>query len=184
MNIIKLKSANGVEKMESIENKTIYLVETVLKQVNTSIDIPRYIYGIEEAKDFLVHLIGNKSVENFYAIYMSASNEVVAISFIAKGDIVNVTISIGEIIRVALLSNAKYIMVAHNHPSGIAMPSESDQNVIKQVAKAAQLFNIHLIDSVIVCKNGDFCSMRKMVSGDNYEKERDSIHRNNECNGK
>lgn len=184
MSIIKLKIVNGAETMESIENKTIYLVETVLKQLSISVDIPKYIYGIEEAKGFLVDLIGNKSLENFYAIYMSISNEVVAISFIAKGDIVNVTMSIGEIIRVALLSNAKYIMVAHNHPSGIAIPSESDKNITKQIAKAAQLYNIHLIDSVIVCKNGDFCSIRKMVNGDGYERKRDSIHRNNKCDGK
>lgn len=175
---------NGAGKMESIENKTIYLVETVLKQCNISIDVPRYIYGIEEAKNFFLYLIGNKSVENFYAIYMDMAYEVVAISFIAKGDAANVTMSIGEIIRVALLSNAKHIMVAHNHPSGVAIPSESDQNVTKQIAKAAKLFNIHLVDSIIVCRNGDCCSMRKMVGGDSYEEKGNSIHRNNKCNGK
>ena len=63
-----MKIVNGAETMESIENKTIYLVETVLKQLSISVDIPKYIYGIEEAKDFLVDLIGNKSLENFYAI--------------------------------------------------------------------------------------------------------------------
>ena len=159
---------NGAEIMENIENKTIYLVETVLKRLDVHVDIPRYIYGVEEAKEFLVQLIGDKSLENFYAIYMSAANEVQAISFIAKGDAVNVTMSIGEVIRIALLSNAKYIMVAHNHPSGIALPS--DKNITKQIAQAAKLFNIHLIDSIIVCKNGEFYSMRKMVNGDGYER--------------
>ena len=170
MSITKLKSVNGAEIMENIENKTIYLVETVLKRLDVHVDIPRYIYGVEEAKEFLVQLIGDKSLENFYAIYMSAANEVQAISFIAKGDAANVTMSIGEVIRIALLSNAKYIMVAHNHPSGIALPSDADKNITKQIAQAAKLFNIHLIDSIIVCKNGEFYSMRKMVNGDGYER--------------
>lgn len=158
-------TVNGVEKMENTENKTIYLVETVLKETGMSLDVPSHIYGIEEAGTFFIKEIGNNSVESFFVLYMNASNEVVAMSQIAKGDISNVTLSISEVLRIGILSNSKYILIAHNHPSGIAKPSESDQEITKKIAQAAKLVSISLIDSIIVCGNGNLYSMRKMIIG-------------------
>ena len=53
--------AKDKEEMENIENKNIFLVETILKETNISINIPQYIYGIEESKSFFISLIGGKS---------------------------------------------------------------------------------------------------------------------------
>lgn len=130
-----------------------------------SLEVPCYVYGIEEVGDFFVKEIGNNSVESFFVLYMNVSNKVVAMSQIAKGDISNVTLSIGEILRIGILSNSKYILIAHNHPSGVAKPSESDQEMTKKIAQAAKLVNINLIDSIIVCGNGNRYSMRRMVMG-------------------
>lgn len=155
---------SGVGKMENIKNKTVFLVETVLKETNTQVDAPRYIYGIEEAGNFFVNKIGNNSVECFYVMYMNTANELVAMSEIAKGDATNVVLSIGEVIRIGILSNAKYILLAHNHPSGVAKPSESDVEMTKKIAQAASLLNMHLVDSIIVCGNGSLYSMRKTIA--------------------
>ena len=155
---------SGVGKMENIKNKTVFLVETVLKETNTQVNAPRYIYGIEEAGIFFVNEIGNNSVECFYVMYMNTANELVAMSEIAKGDATNVVLSIGEVIRIGILSNAKYILLAHNHPSGVAKPSESDVEMTKKIAQAASLLNMHLVDSIIVCGNGSLYSMRKTIA--------------------
>lgn len=157
---------NGAEEMENIENKNIFLVETILKETNISINIPQYIYGIEESKSFFISLIGNQSVEYFYAVYMNSAYETVALSQIAKGDNINVTLSISEVVRIALFSNAKYFLIAHNHPSGISNPSKNDLEITKKIAIAAKLFNIFLVDSIIVCKNGKTYSIREKVGSE------------------
>lgn len=155
--------------MENLNKKEVFFVESELVRKQRATQVPEYVYGIEEVKAFFIDCIGKKTVEVFYAIYMNSAYETVALSEIAKGDSVNVTISISEVIRIALLSNSKYILISHNHPSGRAEPSESDIIITKQIAQAAKIFNVSLIDSIIVCGNGESCSIRQKIAEQSEE---------------
>lgn len=156
---------SGVEKMENISGETVYFVETEFKRVMPVPEsIPNKIFGIEESSDFFVELIGSRTVENFYIVYMNSAYEVIALSQIAKGDIAEVTFSISEALRVALLTNAKYILMAHNHPSGDVTPSKSDIEYTKKIGQAASIFGIQLLDSIIVSADGRSNSIRKNVA--------------------
>lgn len=155
---------SGVVLMENIKTipfKSISKISTELcYQENKSIpDIP--IYGVQEAASFCSQEIGNKCVEHVLVLYLSTSYQLIAYSFAAIGTESKCTYSVSEIIRCALLCNATQILLAHNHPSGNLLPSDEDLQATKQLAQAAKLFNIKIIDSIIISPSGESCSMRQ-----------------------
>uniref|UniRef100_UPI002627134A JAB domain-containing protein n=1 Tax=Clostridium sp. TaxID=1506 RepID=UPI002627134A len=82
------------------------------------------VYGIEEAAPLFYDIIGLSTVEKLGLICIDKGNNILNASIVNIGTIDNIDISIGEIFRIALLSNAKYIIIAHNHPSGNIEPSQ------------------------------------------------------------
>ena len=60
----------------------------------------------------------------------------------------------------ALLSNASVVVLAHNHPSGVALPSEDDRAVTLWVRDALKAMDIQLLDHIIVA-DGDYVSMNQ-----------------------
>ena len=59
-----------------------------------------------------------------------------------------------EIVREALLLNAKSIIVAHNHPSGILEPSNADKRITRRIIEACNVLDINLLDHILVSKLG------------------------------
>lgn len=67
--------------------------------------------------------------------------------------------SAGELIKVSLLSNASNVILMHNHPSGDVHPSASDVEATKRIKDAFGLFDINVIDHIIISPHGEFYSM-------------------------
>ena len=67
-----------------------------------------------------------------------------------------------EIFRLAIVTAANGIIVAHNHPSGDATPSEADIKVTRDLIRAGQLLRIELLDHVIIGQGSNFTSLRTL----------------------
>ena len=61
-------------------------------------------------------------------------------------------------VRRALAHNAAALILAHNHPSGVAEPSEADQHVTRRLQQALALIDVRVLDHVVV-GNGETLSM-------------------------
>lgn len=59
-------------------------------------------------------------------------------------------------IKRALELNASALVLAHNHPSGTLKPSEADKQITRKIKVAAELFEIRILDHIIVTLNGAF----------------------------
>ena len=71
----------------------------------------------------------------------------------------NVTaVSVRQVVDLALRSGASAVILAHNHPSGVALPSRADQTMTRQVADALRPLGIRLLDHIVVA-DGDYVSM-------------------------
>jgi len=121
------------------------------------------IYGINEAASFCAQEIGKKCVEHMLILYLSTSYRLMSYGVVATGAESKCSYSVSEIIRCALLCNATQIFLAHNHPSGNLKPSDDDLQATRQIAKAARLFNIKLIDSIIISPEGGSYSVREAL---------------------
>ena len=92
----------------------------------------------------------NADRESFYAIHLDSGNHVVGVEEVAKGSIGRVETHPREIFKAAILSNARAIIIAHNHPSGDPTPSSEDIGTTHRLVDAGKLVGIPVIDHVIV----------------------------------
>ena len=84
-------------------------------------------------------------------------------SIVGIGDDSKTNIDIAEIFKIALLANAKHVLIAHNHLGCSVTPSESDIETTKRIGYVGNLLNIKLIDSVIINSKNDYLSIRLAV---------------------
>jgi DNA repair protein RadC len=77
---------------------------------------------------------------------------------VGEGGVNSAGIPIRKIVEMALKANATSVILAHNHPSGLALPSEEDILTTRRVAMAMEAVEIGLVDHIIVADN-DWTSM-------------------------
>jgi DNA repair protein RadC len=124
--------------------------EKLLKGVITS---------AEQAKDYFSCTLSHKKTECIAFLYLNASSEIIAYEEPFEGGTGHVSIDYRACVKQALQFDASAMIMAHNHPSGLAKPSQSDIDCTEQLIKALQLVDVALIDHIIIAKNKAF-SMR------------------------
>ena len=96
--------------------------------------------------------------EMVFLLCLDAKCKVICCREIAEGSVNIAGVSIRKIVDAALSSNATSVVLAHNHPSGIAVPSGEDIHTTFQAYEALRAVEVILLDHVIVA-DGDFTSM-------------------------
>ena len=77
-------------------------------------------------------------------------NRVIAFREMFRGTIDGASVYPREVVRQALADNAAAVIIAHNHPSGVAEPSQADIRITERLKQALALVDIRLLDHVIV----------------------------------
>lgn len=88
--------------------------------------------------------------ETFIVLYLNKASQVLGYSIISEGGTASTVVDTKMVIQTALLANASCILLAHNHPSGNLRPSIEDNRLTKRVEEAARLFDIKVLDHLIV----------------------------------
>jgi DNA repair proteins len=94
--------------------------------------------------------------EEFWAIYLSGANTVIDKVKIGQGGVSGVTVDHKLIVKRALELLASSIILVHNHPSGLARPSEEDKMLTNRIKAAASLFDISVHDHIIITSGESF----------------------------
>ena len=105
----------------------------------------------------LPHFIG-KANEMVYLLCLDAKCKVLCCREITEGSVNAANISIRKVVDVAISSNATSVVLAHNHPSGVALPSGEDVQTTIMIAKALDAVGVVLVDHIVVA-DGDYVSM-------------------------
>ncbi|WP_208293514.1 RadC family protein [Zophobihabitans entericus] len=106
---------------------------------------------------YLASRLADKEREVFLVIFLDNQNRVIYAEEMFVGTYNSVEIHPREIIREALKCNAAALILAHNHPSGIAEPSQADRNITYQIEQACALIDIRVIDHIVIGK-GEYVS--------------------------
>lgn len=126
---------------------------------------PDFISNCDDAISFISKEISKGLVERFILICMDYDYKPICYSILGVGDADKILIDIGELFRIALLSGAKRILVAHNHLGTSSVPTESDILTTKQIGQVAKILNIEFIDSIVIAADDGWTSIRKYVAG-------------------
>lgn len=88
--------------------------------------------------------------EHFNVMFLNYANRALGIYPLFKGAMSSVQVDVRLIFAAALKANAAKIAIAHNHPSGDLKPSDADRNVTRRIKDLAALFDIKLLDHLII----------------------------------
>lgn len=94
--------------------------------------------------------LSHRDVEYCMALYLDNQLNLIASSELARGTLAQASIYPREVVREALRHHAAAMILAHNHPSGSAQPSQSDRDLTLRLKQALALVDVRLLDHVIV----------------------------------
>lgn len=94
--------------------------------------------------------------EECWAIFLTASNRIIDSRRISQGGVSGTVVDHRLVVKRALELLAPQIIVVHNHPSGSAQPSGNDDQITMRLREAAALFDIRLLDHIIIARGSHF----------------------------
>ena len=118
----------------------------------------RILSTVEACADFLLPFFYGRRVETVFLLCLDAKCKVLCCKEVGEGSVNSAGISVRRIVETALGVNATTVVLAHNHPSGLAIPSAEDVQTTRRIANALQAVEITLADHIIVADD-DYVSM-------------------------
>jgi len=104
----------------------------------------------QRVKQYCTALIGHRTVEHCVALYLDSQYRLIATEELARGTLTQASVYPREVVRAALRHHAAALIIAHNHPSGVARPSGADHAMTRHLKQALALVDIRLLDHLII----------------------------------
>jgi DNA repair protein RadC len=104
-------------------------------------------------RDYLRLVLAARDHEVFVVLFLDAQHRVLRSAELFRGTLTQTSVYPREVVRAALSANAAAVIFAHNHPSGIAQPSQADELLTRQLREALALVEIRVLDHFIVAGN-------------------------------
>ena len=121
---------------------------------------------LESCAEFMLPFFFGRKVETVFLLCLDAKCKVLCCKEIGEGSVNAAGISVRRVVETALNAGATTVVLAHNHPSGLALPSVEDIQTTRRVATALSAVEIHLADHIVVA-DGDYVSM--VQSGHSFD---------------
>lgn len=107
-------------------------------------------------RDYLRLALAGKTYEVFCVVFLDTQHRVLAVEELFRGTLTQTSVYPREVVKRALAHNAAALILAHNHPSGLAEPSRADETLTQALKSALALVDVTIIDHFIV---GNSCAM-------------------------
>jgi DNA repair protein RadC len=102
----------------------------------------------------------DRDKEHFWVFHLDCQNKIKLLELVSLGTLNSSLVHPREVFTRAVGERSAQIIIAHNHPSGEAMPSEEDLKLTERLRKAGELLGIELIDHIVVSTNS-FVSLKE-----------------------
>lgn len=112
----------------------------------------------ERAGDFLLERFAGEQHEVIYQLCLDRKGKLLTCKRIGEGSVASADLDIRKIVENAILCQASAVVLSHNHPSGVALPSQEDYAATDKVQAALATIGVELVDHIIVA-DGDYVSM-------------------------
>ena len=109
---------------------------------------------------YLLERFSGERNEVLYQLCLDRKGRLLACKRLGEGGVTNVDLNVRLLMENAILTSASVVILAHNHPSGVALPSDDDRAATKRAKDALDTIGVKLVDHIIVA-DGDFVSMEQ-----------------------
>ncbi len=104
----------------------------------------------QSVRDYLRLALAGRPHEVFLALFLDAQHRVIRAEELFRGTLTQTSVYPREVVKAALRANAAAVVFAHNHPSGVAQPSQADEMLTRQLREALSLVEVRVLDHFIV----------------------------------
>jgi DNA repair protein RadC len=101
-------------------------------------------------RDYLRLTLTDKEHEVFACVFIDAQNRVIAVEELFRGTLTQTSVYPREVVKRALHQNCAAVILAHNHPSGVAEPSHADEMLTQCLKTALALVDVKVLDHFII----------------------------------
>lgn len=122
----------------------------------------RILPTLDSCAQYLQPYFFGKNVETVYLLCLDAKCRLLCCRKLSEGDVNSTELPIRRVVEAALAARASSVLLAHNHPGGVAIPSHADIRATMNVAAALRAVDVQLIDHIVLCDD-DYVSL--MQSG-------------------
>jgi len=137
------------------------LSEAAFTSLQAALELTRRHYGAlmmagptltnpRSTREYLRVQLRDLPYEVFAAIYLDNRNRVIKYSELFRGTIDGATVHPREVVKEALSYNAAAVILAHNHPSGVAEPSQADELITRRLKEALASVDIRVLDHLVI----------------------------------
>lgn len=135
------------KRRESLVRRALAALDAQLRSV-TPLTSPQAV------RDYLRLRLVSLEHEVFAVLFLDAQNRLIAYEELFRGTLTQTSVYPREIVKAALKHNAAGLILAHNHPSGVAEPSLQDQALTRTLAEALALVDVRVMDHFVVAGGG------------------------------
>ena len=124
--------------------------ELARRYFEASVSVGQALTSPADTEDYLKARLRDLPHEVFCCLYLDNRHRVLRFAELFRGTIDGTSVYPREVVKEALAENAAAVIVAHNHPSGVAEPSQADERITLRLKAALELVDIRLLDHLIV----------------------------------
>ena len=151
-----LKRTEGIGESAAV---LLHLVPQVCRRARLAqVGEDQVLNSSERAGAYLLECFDGESREVIYQLGLDRKGKLLACKRLGEGSVASADLDVRRLVENAILTGASAVILAHNHPSGVALPSDGDYTATMRVRAALNAIGIELADHIIVA-DGDFVSM-------------------------
>lgn len=146
-----LTAVNGMGDSKYVQLQAIF--EMVRRALDEDMRRGDVLSSPQAVRDYLRLQLGGLSREVFVVLFLDAQNRVLGNEELFAGTLTQTSVYPREVVKRALHHNAASVILAHNHPSGVAEPSHADEVLTRTLQQALHLIDVRVLDHFVVAGN-------------------------------
>jgi DNA repair protein RadC len=143
-----LEAARYTLRERGVLTRAMRLLERELREPGDALDSP------DAVKNYLRIWLAHSEVEIFAVLFLDNQHQLIAPEELSRGTLASTSVYPREVVKAALRLNAGAVILAHNHPSGLAEPSAADRALTQTLKSALALIDVRVLDHLVVTRRG------------------------------
>ena len=126
------------------------VIELSRRHLKETMQRDEFLKNPQSTQDYLSARLRDLPYEVFACLFLDNQHRVIEFEILFQGTINGSSVHPREVVRKSLKHNAAALILAHNHPSGIAEPSAADRHITQQLIQALALIDVRVLDHIVV----------------------------------
>lgn len=146
-----LASVSGIGQAKAAQLKASF--ELARRAIGQEMAVRDTLSSPGHVRDWLRLRLAGQAHEVFMALWLDAQNRLLKAEELFSGTLTQTSVYPREVVKAALAQNAAAVILAHNHPSGVAEPSRADEMLTRSLKEALAMVDVRLLDHFVVAGN-------------------------------